>query len=208
MIGKWEREEGKTIKMDIKNMLNVVLKNRILIFCCAVLIGGNVFGTCVLKILPTEVCKNLFIIISHNEGGFISEFMNRFCFPAIIITAVYFAGFSIFGRFSALFSVFTYGIYYSFINGINYMFCGAEYFVKNVISYFSLLLYFGFFLILMSENAFYSSKILSDSVKTQNAEKPHFKAKNLTVKYISFTVIFAVFSAFSSYISIILQPVL
>lgn len=194
--------------MDMKQAFNAVFKNRVLILFCAVLIFGCFFGTSVLKVLPNEVCNNLFTIISYENSGFINEFTNRFCFPAVIITFVYLAGFSVFGRFTSVFAVFTYGVYFAFLNGINYMFSGVDYFIKSLVLYFTALLFFGFFLIIMAENAFYSSKTLFDSVGNNNAEKPHFKAKNLTVKYIGFTVVFGAFSAFSSYIFIILQPVL
>lgn len=194
--------------MSRKEIFDIIYKNRILILCCAVLIFGGIIGTSVLKILPENVCVNLFDFLSDDNENFNNIFMNRFCFPAVVLTAIYFSGFGIFGRFTALLALFINGAFFAFENGIKYMFFGAEYFTKIMVSYFTATLFMGFLLIIMAENAFCSSNLINLIVNSKNTEKPHFKAKNITVKFITFTAVFAVFSAFSAYISVILQKIL
>ncbi|MBR5310017.1 MAG: hypothetical protein IKU42_02695 [Oscillospiraceae bacterium] len=194
--------------MDRKEIFDTILKNRILILCCAMLIFGALFGICVLKILPETVCKNLFLFLSQKNENFINLFLNGFCFPATVLTAIYLSGFGLFGRFTALSALFINGVFYAFENGINYMFFGIGFFTKSMVTYFTSTLFIGFMLIIMAENAFYSSRLLSIIVEYNNAEKPHFKAKNLNIKYFTFTIVFALFSAFSAYISVILQKIL
>lgn len=194
--------------MDRKMIFNMVYKNRNLIMCCAVLIFGCVFGISVLKLLPESVSGNLFSILSRNTNDFGSIFFNNFSFPAIIFTAVFLSGFSLLGRLSSLFSVFTNGAVFSFVNGMNYMFLGAENFVNSVVLYVILTVYYEFMLIILAENAIFASDCIKKCINSKNEEKPHYNAKKITVKYIGFTVILAVFSAFSAYISIILRSVL
>ncbi len=194
--------------MDRKIIFGEVYKNKILILCCAVLITGSVFGISVLRLLPENIATNIYAFLSRETSGFFNLFLNNFCFPAAVLTAVYFAGFSLLGNFTVHFIMFMYGIFYTFINGINYMFCGAEYFINSVIIYFTLMLYYGFMLIIFGENAVYSSNIIKNCLKNTNPEKSHYKAKKLTVKFISFTAVLAFFSLFSAYISVILQQVL
>ena len=194
--------------MDRKIIFNTIYKNRNLIICCAVLIFGCAFGISVLKLLPQNICGNLYSILSKKTNDFESVFLNNFCFPAIIFTSVFLSGFSLLGKFSALFSVFINGVFFSFTNGINYMFLGAENFISSVVLYFTLTVYYGFMLIILTENAIHTSDCLKKCVNYKDEEKPHYKAKNLYVKYIGFTVILAIFSTFSAYISIILQSVL
>lgn len=194
--------------MDKKEAIKIIYKNRVLIMFCAVLIFGSIFGICVLKIIPEEVCENLFLISSKNTENFFGEFLNKFCFSAIMLTMVYFSGLSIVGKYTSFFAVFLNGACFSFINGINYMFAGTEYFINAVVSYFTSAFYFGFMLIIMAENSFFSSVAITEIIKSNNAEKAHFKAKNITVKYIGFTAVLALFSAFSAYISIVIQSIL
>lgn len=195
-------------KMDKKIVINALYKNRILLMLCAVLIIGGVFGISVLKIIPENICKNLFIMTSKTTENFLNEFLNKFSLSAVFLILIYSAGLSIIGKYTSVFFVFAYGIFNTFASGLNYMFFGSQNFVNSVISYFTSALYFGFMLIIMAENSFYSSLALNEAVKNNNAEKARFKAKNLTVKFIGFTAVFAIFSAFSAYISIVIQSVL
>lgn len=176
--------------------------------CCAVLVFGGIIGTSVLKILPENVIVNLFSFLNNENENFKSIFMNRFCFPAVILMVIYFSGFGLLGRFTALFAMFINGAFFAFENGLKYMFFGAEYFSKSMVSYFTATIFMFFLLLIMTENAICSSSLLNMIINNKNAEKPHFKAKKITVKFVAFTSAFAVFSAFSAYILTIFQKFL
>lgn len=196
------------MKIERKIIFDSVYKNRFLILSCAVLIVGTIFGTSMLKFLPEEIGKNLFNFVSSKTESFSGGFLNRFCFPFMMLLGIYLAGFSTLGYITALAVIFINGAFFGFENGLHYMFSGTDHIMNALISYFTATVYFGFMLIIMAESSVFSSRIISNRIKNKNAESPHYNAKNQTVKFITFTVIFAIFAALSAYISIIVQPVL
>lgn len=191
--------------MDRKAIVDAIYKNRFLILICTVLILGTLFGIYVLKILPENICRNLYGFISENSNNFANEMLNRFSFPFIILTAEFFAGFSLLGKFTSPAATFINGVFFGFENGLKYMFLGKDFITSGVISYFTSTLYFGFFVILMAEASVCCSKQLYFSIKNSNTEKTLYNAKKQTVKFITFTLIIAVFSAFSAFISCIIR---
>ncbi len=194
--------------MDKKNILSNILRNKILILSCAVLVIGCIFGVSMLKFLPEATAENLFSFASQNAETFFGSFLNRFCFPFITLLFVFLAGFSAVGKFTALAALFINGVFFGFENGINYMFSGSNYILNAAISYFTATVYFGFLLIIMSEASVFASLRLSSFLKNPSAEIPHYSAKNQTVKFITFTAIFAVFAAISAYFTPILLELL
>ena len=58
------------------------------------------------------------------------------------------------------------------------------------------------------ENSIYLSRQLSKCVSNKNDEKQHYNAKNLTVKFISFTAVFAVICLISAGFYKFIQSVL
>ncbi|MBQ7875652.1 MAG: hypothetical protein IJ306_10965 [Oscillospiraceae bacterium] len=193
------------MKIERKLIFEVIYKNRFLILSCAVLIAGTIFGTSMLNYLPEEICKNLYAFISQDAKSFSAGFFNIFCFPFIMLLGIYLAGFSAFGYITSFIVIFINGVFFGFENGINYMFSGTDYIINGLISYFTATLYFGFMLVIMAGNSVFSSRRILSRIKNKDAEIPHYNAKNQTVKFIAFTVIFAVFSAISAYISMIIQ---
>lgn len=185
--------------------LNTVLKNRFLILSCAVLILGTVFGTSMLKFLPEEVLKNLFGFLSNRPSDFMNEFINKLSFPLLILISLYFSGSGIFGSFTAPFLVFIYGAFYGFENSLNYMFYGADYIVSCMISFFTGTFFYGFAILLMSENSIFSSKSIMNCIKGKSEEKPHYNAKKQAVKLVAFTACFAIISVFSAFISLFVR---
>ena len=65
-----------------------------------------------------------------------------------------------------------------------------------------------FFLLIMAENSVYSSIYLLKCVLDRTSEKPHYNAKKITVKFISFTVIFAIICLISAGFYKFIQSVL
>lgn len=194
------------MKTDRKIIFNMIYKNRFLILSCAVLIAGTIFGTSMLSFLPENISRNLFDFVSQEPKSFLNSFLNRFCFPFILLFGIYLAGFSALGYITSLTAVFINGAFFGFENGLNYMFLGFDYFVNNIISYFTATLYFGFMLIIMAESSAFLSKQIISKINNKNQEISHYNAKNQTVKFITFTLIFAIFSSISAYISIIILP--
>ena len=65
-----------------------------------------------------------------------------------------------------------------------------------------------FILLIMSENSIRSSLQLLNCVSDKYDEKTHYNAKNLTVKFIGFTVIFVIICLISSVFYKFIQSVL
>ena len=74
--------------------------------------------------------------------------------------------------------------------------------------FFTLTVFVDFMIIILSENAIYCSKQLIDCIAGKNTEKSHYNAKKITVKFITFTVIFAIISLISSCFYKFIQPIL
>ena len=178
--------------MDRKFIFNTVYKNRFLIFSCMMLIFGTFFGTSMLKIIPQEFSENLFGFVSKSSLDFLNIFINRFSFPFIILIGIYFSGTGIFGSFTAPAVIFINGFFFGFENALNFKFSGMNYIVSALVFFFTSAVFLDFILLVMSENAIYSSRQLLKCTTNQNSEKSHYNAKNLTVKFISFTAIFLV----------------
>lgn len=191
--------------MDRKKTFELLLKNRFLILSCVVLILGTLFGTSVLKIIPEEVCGNLFIIISEKSESFMGCFLNKFCFSFVILLGIYLSGFSIIGTVLTFSTIFINGMVYGIQNGILYMFYSSDYILSGLLSYALSTLYFGFLIIIMAESSVFSSRRILDILKNKNTEKTHYNAKNQTVKFFTFTAIFMGISVFYAYILPIIQ---
>lgn len=187
--------------MSKEKIFETLRKNRYLIFSCFVLICGIVFGTAVLKYIPDELCKNIYEIISKESSDFFINFIDKFTLPFIILTALYLSGFSAAGQITAALAVFINGTIYGIKNAVNYSFMGADFLISDLLEYFTFTIYIGFLTLIMSENALASAKKILISLKSDLPEKPHYNAKKITVKYVTFTAVFAAFSAFSVFVS-------
>ena len=197
MIGKWEREE-RFKKLDRKVIWNALYKNRFLILSCLMLILGTFFGTSMLKIIPEELSENLFGFVSKSSSEFINIFINRFSFPFIILFGIYLSGTCILGNFTAPAAIFINGFFFGFENALNFKFTGMDHVVSALVIFFTSAVFIDFILLIMSENSIYSSRQLSKCVSNKNDEKPHYNAKNLTVKFIGFTAVFAIICLISA----------
>lgn len=187
--------------MSREKIFETFRKNRYLIFSCAVLICGIIFGTAVLKYIPDELCKNIYGIISKESGEFLISFIDKFTLPFIILTALYLSGFSAAGQITAALAVFADGAIYGIKTAVNYSFAGTDFLILALLEYFTFTIYIGFLILIMSENALASAKKVFVSLKSDLPEKSHYNAKKITVKYVTFTAVFAVFSAFSVFVS-------
>lgn len=194
--------------MDKKTVFEEIYKNRFLIISCAVLIMGTFFGTSMLGFIPEEIRANLFDFISGDSREFGSVFINRFTFPFFVLLCLFLSGTSIFGEILSIITIFINGLLFGFEKALYYNYCEADYIPEAIIIFFTSTLFFEFILITASENSFFSSKKIIRAIENKNAEKPHSLARNSVVKLIAFTVVFAVISAFSAYISVILQKFL
>lgn len=193
------------MKIERKLVFDTAYKNRFLILSCAVLIAGTFFGTSMLKYLPENICINLYNFISQNPESFSSEFLNKICFPFFMLISIYLAGFSALGCITSLAAIFINGAFFGFENGLNYIFSGTDYIINGLISYFTATLYFSFMLIIMAESSIFLSRRISEKLKSDRTEIPHYNAKKQTVKFITFTFVFAIFSAISTYISMFIR---
>ena len=57
-----------------------------------------------------------------------------------------------------------------------------------------------FFYLIMAESSLFSAIGINEIIKNTDREKSHYDAKKLTVKLVTFTIIFAIISLFSAYI--------
>ena len=178
--------------MDKKLIFNVVYKNRFMVISCIMLILGTLFGNSVLKIIPEEISENLFEFISKSTSDFINIFINRFSFPFIILIGIYLSGTGILGCFTAPAILFINGFFFGFENALNFKFLGMNYVVSALVVFFTSAVFIDFILLIMSENSIQSSLRLLNCVSNKNVEKTHYNTRNLTVKFISFTVIFVI----------------
>ena len=194
--------------MDKKTIFSTVYKNRFLFLICSMLILGTFFGTVVLKIIPENIAENLFGFVSKSSLDFKGIFINSFSFPFIIIIGIYLSGTGIFGSFTAPAILFINGFFFGFENALNYKFSGMNYIINSVIIFFTLTVFIDFMMIVLSENSIYYSKQLAACLNDKNTEKPHYNAKKITVKFVTFTVILAVVSFISSCFYKFIQPIL
>ncbi len=194
--------------MDKKFILYPLYKNRFLILSCVMLILGTFFGMSMLRIIPKEISENLFGFISNSSSEFINIFLNRFSLPFIILTGIYFSGNSIFGSFAVPAIVFINGFLFGFENALNFKFSGMDYIILSLIIFFTSTVFIDFLLLIMSEVSVYSSRQIIKCLSDKNAEISHYNAKNITVKYIGFTVIIAVISIISAAFYKFIQPIL
>ena len=185
--------------MDRRMFIDSLIKNKYLILICTVIVLGTFFGVSMLKFLPNEFEKNLFIFLSSEPKDIYNIIINKFAFPFIILFCLYFSGTSLIGNITAIIIMFLYGTVYGFQNGIFYTFGQDDHILKEVISYFSGSVFFVFLLIIMAENSFFSSIRIKNTIKKADVEKSHYNAKKQTVKFITFTVVFAAISVFSSF---------
>lgn len=194
--------------MDKKVAFTVFNINRFLILTCAVLTFGTIFGTSMLKIIPNIIVENLYGLISKEPTNLINLFIDKFSVPFFTLVGLYFSGTGIFGKFTALFIIFLNGTFYGIENAIIYNFAGTNYIINSFINFIILTLLIDFLLIIMSENSIFSSILLLNSVSKENGEKPHYNAKKITVKFISFTVIFIIICLIYVYFNCFIQSVL
>ena len=194
--------------MDRKTIIETVFKNRFLILSCLMLILGTLFGTCVLKIVPEEFSKNLFNFVSKSSLDFMNIFINRFSFPFIILIGIYLSGTGIFGSITAQVMLFINGFFFGFENALNFKFSGMDYVISALVIFFTSAVFLNFFLLIIAENSVYSSIYLLKCVLDRTSEKPHYNAKKITVKFISFTVIFAIICLISAGFYKFIQSVL
>ena len=194
--------------MDKKAVVENIIKNRFLILSCAMLIAGTFFGMSMLKIIPEEICVNLYNFISKTSDDLFNLFINKFSFPFLIMICLYFSGTSIFGVFSALLGIFINGFIFVLENSLKYEFIGINYIVNSTINFFTSAVFINLILVIMTENSIFYSRQLSDIICNKNSEKSHYNAKNMHVKFLTFTVILAIISFISACFSLFIQPVL
>lgn len=194
--------------MDKKAVVENIIKNRFLILGCAMLIAGTFFGMSMLKIIPEEICVNLYNFISKTSDDLFNLFINKFSFPFLIMICLYFSGTSIFGVFSALLGIFINGFIFGFENSLKYEFIGINYIVNSTINFFTSAVFINLILVIMTENSIFYSRQLSDIICNKNPEKSHYNTKNMHVKFLTFTVILAIISFISACFSLFIQPVL
>ena len=192
--------------MEKKLIFSDIYKNRFLILSCLMLISGTIFGTSMLRFLPEEVLENLYGFLSEQTENFPNEFINRFFFPFAVLMGLYFSGSGIFGRFTAPVLVFIYGSVFGLENSLKFMFSGADYLMDSMILFFSGTFFFGFSLLIMSENSIFSSKGIVSCIKGKNDGKPLYNAKKQAIKFAAFTACFIIISAFSAFITQFLRP--
>ena len=186
--------------MDKNAVMSTVYRNRFIIILCFVLILGTVSGSRIAIKIPEEMIKNIYMIISEEPVNFKEVFINRLCLPVIILISVYLSGNSVFGKISVQVCVFFAGLFFGFENAVNYGCSGTEYIFKSLILYFTATLYFMFFYLIMAESSLFSAIGINEIIKNTDREKSHYDAKKLTVKLVTFTIIFAIISLFSAYI--------
>lgn len=191
--------------MSAKKVLDLVLKNKFLIICCAVLILGTVFGTLVLKYLPEKLCGELLLLASPKADSFLTGFINRIALPLIILTSLYLSGFSAAGHATSAAAVFICGAIMGIKSAVNYLYSGTGFFLTALAEYFTFSLYVCFLLITMAESSFFSSQQIYIRAYRPSREISHTYAGNATVMYIAFTAASALFAAFSAYIFSILE---
>ncbi len=196
------------MKILKKEIFDCIYKNRFLIINCIVLIFGTLFGMSMLKIVPEEIQKNLFTYISNSSPEFINILINRFSFPFLVLIGIYLSGTSIFGSITAPLIVFINGFFFGFENAVKYRFTGMDYIINSLIVFFTSAVFINFILIIMAENSIFYSRQLLSCVTNNNLEKPHYNAKKLSVKFITFTAFFAFVSTISAYFSRFIQSVL
>ncbi len=194
--------------MDRKLIWDTFYKNRFLILSCLMLVLGTFFGTSMLKIIPEELSENLFGFVSKSSSEFINIFINRFSFPFIILFGIYLSGTCILGNFTAPAMIFINGFFFGFENALNFKFLGLNYAVSALVVFFTSAVFIDFIVLIMSENSICLSQQLLKCISNKNNEKPHYNAKNLTVKFISFTVIFAIICLISAGFYKFIQAVL
>lgn len=207
MIGKWRREE-RFKKLDRKLIWDTFYKNRFLILSCVMLILGTFFGTSMLKMIPEELSENLFGFVSKQSSEFMNIFINMFSFPFIILFGIYLSGTCVLGNFTAPAVIFINGFFFGFKNSLNFKFLGMNHIVPVLVIFFTSAIFIDFILLIMSENSIYLSNQLLKCLSNINSEKPHYNAKNLTVKFIGFTVIFVIICLISSVFYKFIQSVL
>ncbi len=205
---KGETERGEIIKMDKKNIYEIIYKNRFLILTCSMLILGTIFGTSMLKVMPDEFSRNLFEIVSKTSTDFMNIFINKFIFSFFILSGLFFSGTGIFGSFTVPFLILINGLLFGMENALNYNFSGMDYIFNSLINFSTSALFINFLLIIMSENSIFSSKQISKAVFENSNEKTHYNAKKITVKFITFTVIFTIISLISACFYKFIQPIL
>lgn len=194
--------------MDKRSIYKMIHQNRFLIINCAVLIIGTVFGMSMLRIVPEEIRYNYYNLVMESSTDILNLFFNRFSFSFVILIFVYLSGTSVFGIFSAPFAVFLNGFFYGFSGALNYSYSGLDYIMDSMILFFTSAVFNNFIILIMAENAIAYSEELLDSVSGKNAEKPHYKAGKLTVKFIAFTAAAAFFSVVSALFTCFIRPVL
>lgn len=194
--------------MERKVLFRNISENRFLIISCVMLILGSVFGVSMLRIIPEEIAKNYYMLITESGFEIFNLFINRFSFSFIILLCIFLSGTSILGIFSAPAAVFINGLFIGLLNALNYRYSGMDHIINSLILFFTSAVFNNFIIILMSENAFIYSSRLIDAVANKTAEKPHYNAKKLTVKFICFTVFMGFVSLISAVFTGFIQPVL
>ncbi len=193
--------------MDKNIVLNSIYKNRLLIICCAALIFGTISGISVLKIIPNDISENLFDFISISSKNTANIFLNRFSFSFLVLIGLFLSGTSTVGSITAYIMIFINGLFFGFENALNYNHIGVNYIITSIVVFFSSKIFIDFMLVIMAENAIVQSRQLVSSVSQYSSEKPHYNAKRLCVKFFTFTVCFAIISAFSAFFIKFIQSV-
>lgn len=193
------------IKMDKNKILSEIIKNRILICCCAVIIFGTIIGMILCDIIPEQMSENIRSFLKADKNSFSGRFFDVFSFPFTVLLMLYFCGFSLLGKINSFIILFIFGTVFGFGKSLDFSFSGAGFIFENVISFFTSAMYFIFFIIIMAESSVASSVAISKTVNGKTSEKPHYNAGKQSVKFITFTGFFLIISAISSYISILIQ---
>ncbi len=199
--GKTEGERRTEMNEKIRQTLR---RNRYLLLAVSVLLLGTVIGVVALQNLPKELLEKVQTLSIMGKKDFKTIWWDRFAFSECVLFGLFISGFSLFGHGTASFLLLLYGMIYGVKNAVSYHFLGSGYLIPALAEFFSFLIFTVFCFLVMGENSFYSSELLRRIIQKKNDEKPHYNGKNQAVKLICFTVILAVFSALSSYLSLVL----
>ncbi|MBR3610720.1 MAG: hypothetical protein IKL57_04555 [Oscillospiraceae bacterium] len=190
------------MKIKRNQFFEALFKNRYIFILCSMLILGTFFGTSMLRLLPQNMCENLFSFLSEESSNFRRTFFDVFTLPFITLSASFISGFSLIGSYFIPVIIFAEGAIYGFKNALFYSFSGSEHILYAAISFVIINLLYGFMLIIISESTIYLSKSYCKrniNIENETAEKPHYNAKNHVVKFITFTAVLMLTSVLFAY---------
>ena len=186
----------------MKKFFLTIKQNRYLIISCLILIYGITIGTFLIKFIPNDLCKNIFDLISNNSVSVKTKFFDLFIMSFSVLALEFIFGMNLCGNLINNIILFFNGIIIGICKSLNFHFLGTDFIFNSAIEYFTYTVFVEFVIIIMSESALQFSKQLRAEIN-QNTEKNGLKLKKYTVKFIAFTLITAIFSLLSAYISFV-----